>query len=128
MADANVLSITDVTGALLWHPRGLADFDATPARVLVLWRDMRDGLAARDAGTEWMRPRGIPTSHHYPASQQGVPVVATCGHDPYVDGPVAEWVRDATQPLCRMCSAVLGAAAQPGSGWGTIGGVAVGPD
>lgn len=126
MADANVLSMTDASGALLWHPAGLADFDAIPARALVLWRDMRDGLASRGSTAPWMRPRGVPTSHHYAPSALGVPVLATCGHDPYESGPVAEWVNDPTPPLCRACSAVIGKAADPTVAWGTIGGVPVG--
>lgn len=128
MVDANVLSTTDSTGALLWHPRGLPDFDALPERVFTLWRDMRDGFARRGEPWTWWRPRGVPTSHQYEASPFGVPEQARCGHEPYRDGPVADWIRDAGEPHCGACKALGEREARPAAGWGRIGDTLLGPD
>lgn len=121
MQDADLLSMTDATGALLWHPHGLEDIERLSARTLRLWRDMRDGAAARDQPFTWLRVRGIPTSHLYEASPLG-PTQARCGHQP--DGPLV--AGDDTR--CRACSAITTRDAAPRVGWGTVGDTLLGPD
>lgn len=119
MRDANLLSLTDATGASLWHPRGLDDFDAIPERTLTLWLDMRDGLASRTEPWVWWHPKGIPTSHQYPASPLGTPSgPSRCGHGPTT---ADEWVRDPSPPLCGACSALAGKEARPDGAWGQVG-------
>lgn len=121
MQDANLLSLTDATGAALWRPRGIADIDATPARTFDLWLDMRAGAAASQAPWRWLRRKGTPTAHLFEASPLP-PDKARCGWTT-TEG---EWVdaQDA-QTRCRSCTSLTEKpAAQP---WGFIGDTAVGP-
>lgn len=121
MQDANLLSMTDATGALLWHPHGLEDIERLSARTLQLWRDMRDGMAARDHPHTWLRTPGIPTAHLYEASPLG-PAKARCGHVPQgrlVGGGDTQ---------CRACAAIAARDATPQVGWGRIGDTLIGPD
>lgn len=120
MVDAADLSMTDATGAVLWHPTGLADIDAHPERTLTLWVDMRDGAMARAEPWQWWRVRGIPTAHQYPATPLGVPTIARCGYDPHAAGPVAEWTREGGTE-CGACAGTAKAAQAPTTGWGRIG-------
>lgn len=123
MVDAAQLHLTDATGALLWHPRGLGDLDAVPARVMTLWHDMRDGIAARGEPWAWWRIRGNPTSHLFAADPAGVPVgPSRCG---LVPDAAAEWIREEAS-RCRVCQAAAAREAAPAVAHGTIGGVAVG--
>lgn len=124
MEDANLLSITDATGASIWHPRGLTDLLAIPERTLTLWRDMRDGVVARNEPWVWWRIRGVPTAHLYEASPVGVPLVSRCGQR---RDPGHELVRDGDRQ-CPACSAVTARDARPQVGWGRIGDTILGPD
>lgn len=123
MQDAVILNTTDATGAMLWSPSGLADFDAVPERVLVLWHEVRNGLAARGEPWSWWRVRGTPTSHWFAASPAGFPTEpARCGVDP---DPDAEWLQEEGDH-CRVCSVVVDGEKKPRAASGTIGGIAVG--
>lgn len=121
MRDAEVLSISDGTGALLWSPRSLDDFDRLPERTFRLWLDIRDGMAAARDPWRWLRRKGTPTAHHFEASPLG-PTTARCGQTAG-DG---EWVDGGTP--CRACSALAERNKAPAQAWGQIGDSIVGPD
>lgn len=122
MQDAALLSLIDATGAMLWHPRGLADFGVIPDRTLTLWGDIQQGRGARDEPWAWWRIRGIPTSHHFPAVPQGRPTVARCGE---VADPAADWMRAPDATPCRVCTALIENETRPTQGFGSIGGTPI---
>ena len=125
MVDAHVLCTTDTQGNVLWHPRGLSDFLALPARTWELWVAIQNGIAARQQPWSWWRVKGMPTSHRFEASPLGLHDVARCGwRGP--DG--AEWLRDENPPLCQVCGSLMEQEARPRAGWGRIGDHAVGTE
>ena len=123
MVDAAQLHLTDPSGAVLWHPRGLEDLDAVPARTMTLWHDIREGIVARGEPWSWWRIRGNPTSHLFATNPTGAPAEpARCGQSPE---PGADWLHeDASR--CRVCQAAVTRDAAPPAAFGTIGGVPVG--
>jgi hypothetical protein len=123
MQDANLLSLTDHTGALLWHPRGLGDIDAVPARTFDLWLLMRQGSQAAQRPFRWLRRKGMPTAHWFEMSPLP-PTAARCGQQ----ATEGEWVdAEDAQTRCRACVALIDKASRPAQAWGVIGDTPVGP-
>jgi len=123
MQDANLLSLTDASGALLWHPRGLSDFDAVPYRTFELWLLMRQGAQAAQRPFRWLRRKGTPTAHQFAASPLP-PTAARCEQS----AAEGEWVdAEDAQTRCRACVALIERAAAPAQAWGVIGDTVVGP-
>lgn len=123
MMDAAHLHLTDASGTSLWHPRGLDDLDAVPARTMALWLAMKEGIAARGEPWSWWRIRGNPTSHLFATNPSGAPAdAARCGQSP---DPGADWLHEEAS-RCRVCQATVEREASPPAAFGTIGGVPVG--
>jgi len=107
LADALLLSWTDLLGGSLWHPARLEDLLELPWRVMPLLHAVQSGFESRGEPWQWWQrgdARVALRAHQYAATLAGTPqTAARRGYDPAGDPKAApfDWARPPN--LSRTC-------------------------